>query len=212
VKARLLNDLAAIYVLLAAAEHRAQATPIPAFDTSLNLARNQVVQAARRASSLRQRPDGMLRVQWVAVELVVMGVVAFASAYAAAILLDLPRWLATVTVVAGQVALSVGSLPLIRYLNGRLLSPLPPPGWLGRGPGPDDVAGEEVEVLLARARAMVGQLAVQRLGRMAIPIRSGSAAQWVGRNDALLLHLHHADAHLSGAQWAWTRYGQGVAT
>jgi hypothetical protein len=209
-KARLLEDLAAILVVLAVAEHRTRATEIPALDTNLDIARDQLVNAARRASDYCRRPDGILRSTWAAAEVGVMGVVAFVCAYAAAVPLDLPRWLTVLVVIVGQVALAFALLALVRQMDARLASTAPPAGWPGEQPVPDIVASEDVAALLTRARSMVGQLAVQRLGRVPIAIRSGPSAQWVGRHDAFLLHLHHADAHLCGAHWVWTKYGDGV--
>jgi hypothetical protein len=210
VKARLLDDLAEILDVLAVAERRAEAAETADLDKFVMFARDELVKAAHRLAGSRHRPDGMLGRRWVAGEVAVMGLVAFVCAYVAAVLFDLPPWLSVLVVIAGQAVLSFVAYQLIRHLDTRLLAG-PVPGWPGTRPVPTHVAGQDFEVLLARTRSMIGHLAIQRLGRAPIPIRSGRQAQWVGQHDAFLRHLHHADCYLSGAQWRWTTHGRGVA-
>jgi hypothetical protein len=205
VKARLHDDLAAIDVVLALVRHCAQDMQIPAFDTHLAMAGDQLVKAGRRVSGSRRRPDGMLRSRWVAVEVAGMGVVAFGCAYASAVLLDLPRWLSVLAVIAGQFVLSCAVLPLSRRFDARLLSSTPP-GWLAEQIVPHDMVGEDVDVLLARARTMVGQLAVRRLHRVAIPVTSGRAAQSVGAHDALLMPWTDSVTSRAAIVDSWVRH------
>jgi hypothetical protein len=123
VKARLLDDLAEILVVLAVAEHRARAAQASALDADLDHAREHLFMAARLASGHRRRSDGMLRSPWVVTELVVMGVLAFFCGYAVAVWLELPGWLvAAVVVIIGQFALSLVSVPVTGRLDAWTLS------------------------------------------------------------------------------------------
>lgn len=158
VKARLLDDLAAIDVVLALVRHRTQDMQIPAFDTHLAMAGDQLVKAGPTRLGLAPPTRRYASVSMVAVEVAGMGVVAFGCAYASAVFLDLPRWVSVLAVVAGQFVLSYAVLPLSRRLDARLLSSTPP-GWPAAQVVPHDMVGEDVDVLLARARTMVGQLA-----------------------------------------------------
>jgi hypothetical protein len=211
VKRRLLDDLVVILVVLGVAEHRAGAVDIPALDTSLELARARIMKAACQVANPRRQPNGMLRYWSAAIDVVAMGVVAFVCAYTGEVLLELPRLLTVLIVIIGQIALSAASGPLVRRLDARLEAAALSPDWPGEQPVPEAVLGEDVGALLTRAQGLVDQLAVQRLARVAAPIRSGRAAQWLGRHDRFLQHLHHVDAHLCGARWVWLRHSQDVA-
>jgi hypothetical protein len=210
VDSRILHDLNKILAVLTVAERRATPAVVPDMDAFVGLARDELVKAARRLSGWRRRPDGMTRIYWVAVEVATTGGVAFGCAYVASAMLELPRWLSALAIVGGQVALSFAWTWLLQRLDARLLT-APLPDWSATLTLPDGAAAVDVDVVLAQARGMIGQLAVERLGRVRVPVRSGRQARWVGQHDAFLEHLHQADACLSGAQSAWAGLGQGAA-
>ncbi|GAA1796003.1 hypothetical protein GCM10009682_17180 [Luedemannella flava] len=140
-----------------------------------------------------------------------MGVVACGCAYAGGVLFDLPVWLTVLVVWIGQVALSAVLYLVLRRCDEWLWARALPPDWPGRLDISDLVAREDVGALLVRARGMIGRLAVERFSRVAVPIRTGGQARWVGERDVFLTHLHNADAHLCGTVWLWARFGRDVA-
>jgi len=111
-----------------------------------------------------------------------------------ALALHLPRWGILIAILIGQIAAAAPTIPFARWLQRRYLNQALRPGW------PEEQAelteSDQLADLVGRAREIVGEVVVARLGPWPM---SGELLQIAYRNDPVLSRLCIGDAYLCGA-------------